>query len=310
MTMPPLDDEFAHLADFDFGLRSEADLAQIRSMIAQVIEPPPPIDGVVARRVTVGTDPEVVVETYTPEDGDLRSALLWFHGGGYLFGSAAMDGPRLQGWAKRFGCLVASVEYSLAPEHPFPRAHHEALQALDWLTRSADELGVDARRIGVGGASAGGGIAAGLALAARDRGMPIAGQLLFYPMIDDRQMTPSSQWDAPVWSQAANTLGWSAYLGEHHDRAVPGYAAPARAERVDGLPPTMVIVGGADRFHDEDLEYAVRLTHSGVPTEIRVYAGTPHGFDLVAPDSTVSRAALSEAERWLAKTLGGSGRAH
>lgn len=301
--MPPIDPEFAHLADFDFGLRSETDLAGIRSGIAQLTQPPPALDGVVARTVTVGSDPQVIVETYTPEGDDPQPALLWFHGGGYVLGSAALDGARLQTWAKHFGCFVASVEYRLAPEHPFPGAHHDAVQALDWLTGSSDELGVDAGRIVVGGASAGGGLAAGLALAARDREVALAGQLLFYPMIDDKQQTPSSQWEAPVWSQAANELAWRAYLGASYGGDVPSYAAPARTKNVEGLAPTMIIVGGADRFFDEDLDYAARLTRAGVPTEIRVYAGTPHGFDLIAPEATISRAAVSEAEDWLAKTL-------
>jgi acetyl esterase/lipase len=304
MTVPTLDPEFAHLADFDFGLSSEQDVAGIRDAIAASIPPPPAIDGVVARTVTVGTAPPVVVETYTREGDEPRPALLWFHGGGYLFGTPAMDGVRLQDWAGRLGCFVASVAYRVAPEHPFPAAHDDGMHALDWLIGSSAELGVDPERIVVGGASAGGGLAAGVALAARDRRVSLAGQLLFYPMIDERQETRSSQWTAPVWSQAANALGWRAYLGARSSGEVPAYAAPARADRVDGLAPALIIVGGADRFFDEDLEYAMRLTHAGVPTETRVYAGTPHGFDLIAPESTVSRTAVADAEHWLATTVG------
>ncbi len=303
MTAPSLDPEFAHLATFDTGPESVGDLVAIRAGIAEFFQAPPPIDGVLARTFRVGSEPQVVVETYVPTGAHPRPALLWFHGGGYLFGSAAMDGVRLQAWAGRLGCFVGSVEYRLAPDHPFPGAHDDAVQTLEWLIASAGELGVDSRRIVVGGASAGAGIAAGLALAARDRELPLAGQLLFYPMIDDRQATSSSQWDAPVWSQAASSLAWSSYLGSSSGGDVPIYAAPARAERLEGLAPSMVVVGGADRFFDEDVDYAARLTRAGVPTDLRVYAGAPHGFDLVAPDSVVAGAALADAESWLTKTF-------
>lgn len=217
-----------------------------------------------------------------------------------VVGTRVMGGARMQSWSAKLGCFAVSVDYRLAPEHPFPAAHDDALRALEWLIDSAEDLGVDAERIVVAGASASasGGIAAGLALAARDRGLSLAGQLLFYPMLDDRQQTPSSTWTTPVWSQTANEYAWRAYLGDHSN-AVSAYAAPARASDVARLPPTMVIVGSADRFVDEDLAYASRLMHAGVSTDVRVYSGAPHGFDVLGEDSSISIAAVADAENWL-----------
>lgn len=148
----------------------------------------------------------------------------------------------------------------------------------------------------------GGGYVMGVALAARDRGIDLGGQLLLYPMLDDRQVTPSSSWNAPVWSRTANEYGWQCYVGDLGVE-VPAYAAAARATDLAGLAPAMVVIGGADRFVDEDLDYASRLTHAGVPTDVRVLAGAPHGFDLLVPDSPVSIAAVAEAERWLGERL-------
>ena len=159
----------------------------------------------------------------------------------------------------------------------------------------AAELGVDRARIGLGGPSAGGNLAAGLGLLARDRGeVPFAYQLLIYPMLDDRQITASSQWIDPIWPPSANTYGWTAYLGAAKGGPdVPAYAAPARATDLGGLPPTLIAVGAIDGFSDEDIDYAVRLRHAGVPVELHVYPGAFHGSN-----NFVSRAALSR--RWAA----------
>jgi acetyl esterase/lipase len=305
VTSPPLHPDFAALADFDLGAgfgTADFDLAGMRAAIAGAFPPPTPVAGVTTGHVVV--EGGVAVETFTPTAPGPHAALVWIHGGGYVMGTPAMDGERMQTWADQLGCFVASVDYRMAPEHPYPAAHDDAMQALGWVVAAAGELGVDPARIVVGGASAGGGLAAGVALAARDRGIRLAGQLLIYPMLDDRQQTASSTWDAAVWSQAANEHGWRSYLGEPGDD-VPAYAAPARAADVAGLAPAMVIVGGADRFLDEDLAYASRLTHAGVPTDVRVVAGAPHGFDLVVPDSVVSRAAMAAAADWLRTRFAG-----
>ena len=300
MTTTPLDPELAHLADLDVGFGGETfDLAGIRSAILEMIQPPPLPQGVVADRRLIRPAPPLAVEIYTPETAGPHPCVFWLHGGGYVIGSASMDAPRLQAWAARFDCVTVSTEYRLAPEDPFPAAHEDAMGALGWLVENVDELGIDPGRIVVAGASAGGGLAAAVVLAARDQGIALAGQLLFYPMIDDRQQTASSHWEAPIWPPTANTFGWRAYLGDLYGGDVPAYAAPARATDVRGLPPSLLLVGGADGFYDETISYASRLAHAGVPTDLRVYAGAPHGFDLMAPDARVTREAVRDAETWL-----------
>jgi acetyl esterase/lipase len=211
-----------------------------------------------------------------------------------------MDAARLQSWASALGCVAISVGYRLAPEHPFPAAHDDAVAALDWILGDADDLAVDLDRIVIGGASAGGGLTAALALAARDRGVALAGQLLFYPMLDDRERN-SSKWSVPVWSPADNEFGWRSYLGVRYGGDVPHYAAPARATDLVGLAPTLMIAAGADCLFDEDLAYAARLTRARVPTDIMAFAGAPHGFDLMAPDSAAGKAAVEAVETWLAR---------
>jgi acetyl esterase/lipase len=228
------------------------------------------------------------------------------HGGGYIFGHYDNEDARFDGWVRRLGCAGVSVEYRLAPEDPYPAGMEDAYAALKWVHDHASELGIDAGRIGIGGASAGAGLAAGLALLVRDRAeFDIAFQLLIYPMIDDRQMTASSGWaEVPVWQPSANTLGWSAYLGAlYGTEEVPPYAAAARATNLEGLPPTLIAVGTLDGFVDEDIDYAQRLNHAGVPVELHVYPGGPHGFDSMAPGTTLGRRARAHMEEWLAAQL-------
>lgn len=198
-----------------------------------------------------------------------------------------------------------------------PRRHTRApstdcYAGLSWVFKNADLLGVDPTRIGIGGASAGGGLAAGLGLLARDRGeMDLAFQMLIYPMIDDRQETPSSRWEeVPIWNPANNTFGWRSYLGSLYGTAdIPAYAAPTRATDLSGLPPTFVSVGTMDGFCDEDIEYAQRLNQAGVLTELHVYPGAPHGFDGFAPDSALARRARRDMREWLAAVIGAPERA-
>jgi acetyl esterase/lipase len=237
-------------------------------------------------------DPDVTVRVYRPparQDG--RPCIYWIHGGGYILGSALVDDPRLERWSDEFGCVVVSVDYRLAPEHPFPAPLDDCYAGLAWTTSAAVELGIDPARIVIGGASAGGGLAAALALLARDRAeITPAFQLLIYPMIDDRAPHPSSGISgAPIWSPAANKLGWTAYLGRQPGSDdVPAYAAAARASDLRGLPPAFIAVGTLDVFRDEDIAYASRLLAAGVPTELHVYPGAPHGFDSLLPSAAVS----------------------
>lgn len=230
------------------------------------------------------------------------------HGGGYVIGSATMDDPFFDEVTPVLGIVGISVEYRLAPETPYPGPLEDCYQALQWVVQHAEELGVDPSRIGVRGLSAGGGLAAALALLARERGeIDLAFQLLDSPMLDDRQVTASSRVDGlPVWSRESNTFGWRSYLGDRHGtHDIPSTAAPARAtdDELAALPPTFVSVGAVDGFLDEDVEYARRLMHVGVPTELHVYAGACHGYQM-APDSEVAKQSRRDARDWLARRLG------
>ena len=263
-------------------------------------------DGVERTDHVVSEDPHVVVRVHRPKGvaGPLP-CVYSIHGGGYVLGTYEMDDARFDRLCTRFSCVGISVEYRLAPETSYPGPLEDCYAGLSWTYDHADELGVDGARIGIGGVSAGGGLAAGLALLARDRGeVPIAFQLLECPMIDDRQTTSSSRLEGlPIWSRESNEFGWRSYLGELYGRAdVPYYAAPARATDLSDLPPAFVSVGGADGFLAEDVDYAVRLMQAGVPTELHVYPGAPHGYALV-PDSAVARQSRRDIDGWLARQI-------
>jgi acetyl esterase/lipase len=207
-----------------------------------------------------------------------------------VLGSAEQDDPLLDGVVARTGCTAVAVDWRRAPEHPYPAALDDCYAALGAL--AAGRLGDAPASVVIAGASSGGGLAAGLALLARDRGEhEIAAQLLIYPMLDDRARTPSSRaiTDPRVWNDESNRLGWTAYLGGLTGDAVPAYAAPARADDLCGLPATWLATSELDLFRDEDLDYADRLYAAGVPTELHVYPGGVHGFELFAPEAAVSR---------------------
>ncbi|KMO82073.1 alpha/beta hydrolase [Mycolicibacterium obuense] len=212
-------------------------------------------------------------------------ALLWIHGGGYVIGDAAQDDDLCRRFAEKLGATVAAVNYRLAPQHSYPVPLEDCYAALSWLTGLPS---VDPDRVAIGGASAGGGLAASLALLTRDRGeIPLVAQLLVYPMLDDRTVGRADL-DNPghrLWNQTSNRFGWQAYLGD----ADPNVAVPARRDDLAGLPPAWVGVGTLDLFHDEDLAYAQRLQDAGVPCEVTVVPGAFHGFDGIAPNADVSQ---------------------
>jgi len=219
--------------------------------------------------------------------------LIWVHGGGHVVGDAESDDPLVAEFVKSLGCVVVSVEWRRSPEHPFPAAINDCYAALHWAYIQNASLGIDPARIAVGGASSGGGSAAGLALLARDRGeIPICYQLLTYPMLDDRDVTHSAHavTHPRLWNRATNRLAWQAYLGvAASGEPVSPYAAPTRATNLTGLPPAFIGVGELDLFLDEDIEYAQRLLGAGVPTELHVYPGAVHGFEGLAPGSDVAQ---------------------
>ena len=232
-------------------------------------------------------------------------ALLWLHGGGLVLGDRFQDDARFDRWCPRHGMVAVTVDYRLAPEHPYPGALEDGFAALTWLHAQADELGVDSHRIAIGGDSAGGGLAAAVTLLARERpSPPVAFQLLVYPMLDDRQTTPSSRRNRPIWPPEANAYAWRSYLGERCGSAdLEPLAAPSRAVDLTALPPTYVMVGTEDAFVDEDVLFAEGLRAAGVPVDLRVHAGLPHGFDVIAPQAPSSRRAVRDLHDWLGRHL-------
>jgi acetyl esterase/lipase len=253
-------------------------------------------------------DPPIPVRTHRAKAATgLLPCIFSIHGGGFIIGSYDMDDHRFESWCTQSGVMGVSVDYRLAPEVPYPGPLDDCHRALRWTIDHADELGIDRTRIGVYGPSAGGGLAAGLALLVRDRGeSPLAFQLLESPMLDDRQQSPSSRVEGlPVWSRDANQFGWRSYLGDQYGRDdVPHYAAPARATDLAGLPPSYVSVGAVDGFRDEDVDYALRLNRAGVPTELHVYPGAPHGYQMFV-DAPVTRQSERDSDEWLARVLAG-----
>jgi len=297
------------LVDPDLRAAAKAMLAQhfppmtragLPAMRASWVAPPalPSPAPAVAMRTIAGRqgDPDVPVQVIgaAPAGPALRPAILHIHGGGMVSGRAQNMTAFCQTVAAEFDCVVVNVEYRLSPETPFPGPLEDNYAALVWLYRNAGALGVDPRRIAVMGESAGGGLAALLALAARDRGeVPLCYQLLIYPMLDDRTGSthaPPSPVGRIGWSAEANAFGWSAFLGvpAGSDR-VPQGAVPARAKSLAGLPPAFIGVGAIDLFAGESMAYAQRLIDAGVPTQVQVAPGAFHAFDFVVPEARVSR---------------------
>jgi acetyl esterase/lipase len=291
------------------GFEAEG-LGELRAGLRALIEAAPPTrpDTVRVEDVSVPGppgEPDVVMRIYRPAAASNPvPALFWMHGGGMMIGSMDMDEALLVRAVDRFGFAVVSVEYRLAPEHPDPAPVEDCYAGLVWTEAHAPAYGIDPTRIAVGGASAGGGLAAGIALLARDRGGPrLVFQLLLEPMLDDRSATFSStQYDGTtVWDRNDNAHGWTSLLGNQvGGEGVSPYAAPARADDLAGLPPALVDVGEVETFRDECIDYARRLLGAGVPTELHVYPGAFHGFDLIAPDSRIGR--LAWGLRWAALT--------
>ena len=287
--------------------------AKLRKLFTAMQATLPAVEGVTSQDQLVPGlqgDPAVRVRIYQPANRpNLLPGLLWIHGGGYVLGDIEQDDRLMKQLVKRIGCVALSVDYRLAPEHPFPAPVEDCYAGLRWLFAHAGDLGVDPSRIAIGGPSGGGGLAAGLALLARDRGeVQVAFQLLIYPMIDDRNVTPASYaiTDPRVWHRESNRLGWKAYLGrDGGGDDVSPYAAAARATDLRNLPPAYIPVGALDLFIDENIEYAQRLIQAGVPTELHVYPGAFHGFDLLAPAAAVSKQFKAELDQALKRALHG-----
>ena len=252
---------------------------------------PPPV--IAAQQVMIsGRDgpSDIAVFLYLPDNRSADAgAILHIHGGGMVMGSAAMFGQGPAAMAAALGVPVASVEYRLAPEHPFPAPQEDCYAALEWLAGEHGNFGFSAERIIVTGESAGGGLATAVALMARDRNGPaLAGQLLVYPMLDHRTGGDACPYGNVntgefVWTRASNRFGWEALRGDYAaDDARQGWFSPSLAENLSALPPTYIATGSLDLFFDEDVDYARRLAMAGVPVELHSYAGAIHGFNLMA----------------------------
>ncbi len=292
---------------------SFAMLPDLRRMIAaQIAALPRPLDGpVTVTEIIVppsADTPAVRMLAYVPRGHDhVLPAILHIHGGGYIIGTPEMNDAENRSLAVDLKCAIFSVDYRLAPETPHPGPLHDCYAALEYLHTQAKELGIDPTRIGIKGESAGGGLAASLCLLARDRGrLPVAFQHLIYPMLDDRTCidpAPHPLIGEFIWTRPHNLFGWQALLGVapgHPD--VPAYAAAARAQTLEGLPPCFLAVGTLDLFLEENLDYGRRLIRHGVPVEIHVYPGAFHGFQM-NPDARVSVDAERDSRASLRRAL-------
>ena len=261
----------------------------IRTIIASQPAAPKP-EGLVEEKVAVnsaGNDIDVFV--YRKTDRANQPAVVWIHGGGYIMGSA--EDNRAMHIAATLDCTVFSVDYRMAPEHAFPAGPDDCYAVLSWVMKSESGYDLDLSKVALGGASAGAGMAAGVALMNRDKdNFPLCLQLLLYPMIDNLHATQSGQYENhPIWNQQTSFNAWEMYLaGTPGENASP-YAAVSRAETLKGLPPAYVTVGTEDLFRDEDIAYANRLIQDGVTTELCVFPGVYHAAEGFVPDAPVSK---------------------
>ena len=258
-------------------------------------------------------EPDVAVRVYTPatEADGLRGALVYIHGGGFMFGSIDMMDDACQTYAAEADAVIVSVEYRLAPEDPFPAGLEDCYAALVWTADNAAELGVDPARIGVGGGSAGGGLSAATALLARDRGGPaLCFQFLQIPELDDRLQTPSMQTftDTPLWNRPNAEWSWKHYLGDLYGTDdIPYLAAPSRCEDLSGLPPAYITTMEFDPLRDEGIVFAMDLMRDGVQVELHSYPGTFHGSAMMQ-HADVSQRDHADSIRAIRRGLGGSTR--
>lgn len=277
-----------------------------------IVVPPEIRDGVAqTMRAAPGPAgaPDITLTIYQPRNAKAPLPCIYHvHGGGYIGGSAAQLEPLHRPAAYDLNCVVVSVDYRLAPEHRFPAAIEDCYAGLAWTFANAEALGVDSDRIGVMGESAGGGLAAALALLARDRGEhKLAFQHLIYPMLDDRTCVaaePNPIAGEFIWTPHNNRFGWTSLLGHEPGRdGVSAYAAAARGADLSNLPPTFIACPTLDLFIDEDIDYAARLNRAGTPVELVVYAGGFHGFDIFGGDAPISVRAREDSRRALRRFL-------
>jgi len=270
---------------------------------------PLPKDIVIENRYIPGGDSKqkIRLRIYKSKSSTgLIPGLLWFHGGGLVMGKPEVDDPLCIRFVQEAGIFVVSVQYRYAPQHPFPAGLKDAYTSLKWLHLQGRQLGIDVNRLGVGGESAGGCIAASLAQMAKDRNeIPLKTQHLIYPMLDDRSSIRSDlPDDTRFWTKQSNRFGWEAYLSKPcGSREIPQYAVPGRRNDLSGLPPAWIGVGSMDLFHDENVAYAQRLRAHGVDCDIHVVDGAFHCFDAIAPNTQVTQEFISAQIDSLKKNL-------
>ncbi len=251
---------------------------------------------------------DVRVRVYRPEHPS-GAGLYWIHGGGLVAGVAAMDDRFCGETARQLGVTVVSVEYRLAPKHPFPAAHDDVYTGWLWFLDHLTAWGLDRNRIAVGGQSAGGGLAAGLVQRLVDEDQPVAAQWLWTPMLDDRtaDKTALDSVGHLLWDNRANRFGWNSYLRDVNRSAPPAYAVPSRRTDLTGMPPTWVYTSDIELFFDEDTEYVTRLRSAGVETALEVVPGVPHAVESSAPDTEAARKILVSGRAWLSARIGDRG---
>ncbi|NGO09793.1 alpha/beta hydrolase [Streptomyces sp. HC44] len=315
MARPALDPELRELLA-DMPLMSQLNpevLAQLRQL------PSTPIESLLAHRqvdrreitVPAKDGAQIRLSVFSPAHADRTTpaapCVYWIHGGGMVMGDRFSQIDIPLEWLDEFGAVVASVDYRLAPEVTGTTLVDDCHQGLLWIAEHASELGIDPARIIVAGASAGGGLAAGLTLLARDLGTPaIAAQMLICPMLDHRNTSTSSRQYSGVpgvWTGEMNAFGWLAVLGDLTGDEVPAYVSPALADDLSGLPATYIDTGSAEVFRDEDTDYATRIWAAGGQAELHVWAGGFHGFDALYPQARISATARRTRTDWLARLL-------
>ncbi|MGW1726665.1 alpha/beta hydrolase [Streptomyces sp. NPDC002306] len=312
---PALDPELRELLA-DMPLMSQLSpevLTYLRQLPSTPVEPLLARREVVRREISVPAQDgaPIPLSVFSPAPTDPATAaapcVYWMHGGGMVMGDRFSQIDIPLEWLDRFGAVVVSVDYRLAPEATGTALVDDCYQGLLWIAEHSEELGIDPARIIVAGASAGGGLAAGVTLLARDLGTPaIAAQMLICPMLDHRNSTTSSRQYSGgpgVWTREMNEFGWRAVLGDLTDDEVPAYVSPARATDLSGLPTTYVDTGSAEVFRDEDTDYATRIWAAGGQAELHVWAGGFHGFDALYPQAHLSATARRTRADWLARLL-------
>jgi acetyl esterase/lipase len=292
----------------DVSLPPAGDVAARRAMWEPVIghandAPGTPDDVTITDFHTVSYDGgEILLRWYAKDGVSPGSASLYLHGGGMILGSISLFDATLARYTSASGVPMLAVDYRLAPEFPYPAAVEDSYAGLEWLSAHAGELGVDPARIAVMGDSGGGGLAASVALVARDRGGPaITRQILIFPMLDDRNTTPDPELvPFALWTYDDNSTGWGALLGPSAGGPdTPAYAAPARLTDASGLPAAYIEVGQLDIFRDENIAYAQLLSQHGVDVEFHLHPGVPHEFETIAPEADVARRAVADRIRVL-----------